>query len=131
MAAVDRIGGAERRSKRPGASALLAAAGILAGLGASSCCVLPLALFGLGVSGAWIGHLTALSPYQPIFASVAVACVVLGLLHLRRRPTECTDGQACGRSLSSRAVKGSLCVAAALVGLAVTFPLAAQLIFRP
>jgi mercuric ion transport protein len=40
---------------------------ITAALAASSCCVIPLVLFTLGVSGAWISHLTALAPYQPLF----------------------------------------------------------------
>ena len=31
-------------------------------MAASSCCTLPLVLFGLGVSGAWIGNLTQLAP---------------------------------------------------------------------
>jgi len=30
---------------------------------ASSCCILPLALFTVGISGAWIANLTALEPY--------------------------------------------------------------------
>src|SRR5258708_24664719 len=54
---------------------LLAAGGILAALGAASCCVIPFALFMLGVSGAWIGNLTALEPYQPIFAIIAAGCL--------------------------------------------------------
>jgi mercuric ion transport protein len=37
--------------------------GALAALGAASCCVVPFALFALGISGAWIGNLTALAPY--------------------------------------------------------------------
>jgi mercuric ion transport protein len=37
---------------------LMAAGGLLGALAASSCCVLPLALFALGVSGAWIGNFT-------------------------------------------------------------------------
>ena len=45
--------------------ALLAASGMLAALAASSCCILPLALFSIGVSGAWIGNFTRLAPYQP------------------------------------------------------------------
>jgi mercuric ion transport protein len=52
--------------ERQGLKTALAAGGILAALGASSCCVLPFALFTLGVSGAWISNLTALAPYQPI-----------------------------------------------------------------
>ncbi len=34
---------------------LVAAGGILGALAASSCCILPLVLFSLGISGAWIG----------------------------------------------------------------------------
>src|SRR6516162_6403875 len=44
---------------------ILTAAGLLAGLAGSACCVLPLALFALGISGTWIGNLTQLAPFQP------------------------------------------------------------------
>src|SRR5260221_7710285 len=44
---------------------LVAAGGLLGAVAASSCCIVPLILFGLGVSGAWIGNLTRLAPYQP------------------------------------------------------------------
>ena len=50
-----------------GGQRLMAAGGILGALAASSCCIVPLALIGLGVSGAWIGNLTRLAPYQPCF----------------------------------------------------------------
>ncbi|MGH6880679.1 MAG: mercuric transporter MerT family protein, partial [Hypericibacter sp.] len=45
---------------------LIAAGGVLGALAAMSCCILPLVLFALGISGAWIGNLTALAPYQPV-----------------------------------------------------------------
>jgi mercuric ion transport protein len=45
------------------APALVAMGGLLGAVAASSCCVLPLVLFGLSVSGAWIGNLTQLAPY--------------------------------------------------------------------
>src|SRR5260370_18991670 len=54
---------------------LLTAGGALGALAASSCCVVPLALFGLGVSGAWIGKLTQLAPYQPYFIAATAACL--------------------------------------------------------
>src|SRR5215467_13430664 len=44
-----------------GKAGLAAAGGILGALAASSCCIVPLALFTLGTSGAWIGNLTALA----------------------------------------------------------------------
>ena len=54
---------------------LVAAGGILGALAASSCCILPLVLFGLGVSGAWIGNLTWLAPYQPYFIAAVTNSV--------------------------------------------------------
>ena len=53
--------------------AMLAFGGLLGALAAASCCIMPLVLFGLGVSGAWIGNLTRLAPYQPIFIAASLA----------------------------------------------------------
>lgn len=47
----------------------IAAGGILGALAASSCCILPLVLFSLGITGAWIANFTALAPYKPYFAA--------------------------------------------------------------
>jgi mercuric ion transport protein len=57
---------------------LVAVGGVLAAIAASSCCIVPLLLFSLGVSGAWIGNLTRLAPYQPIFVAVTLACLGCG-----------------------------------------------------
>jgi mercuric ion transport protein len=40
--------------------------GGLAAILASTCCLGPLVLVALGLSGAWIGNLTRLEPYRPI-----------------------------------------------------------------
>ena len=45
------------------------AGAVLAGIGASACCVGPLLLLSMGIGGAWIVHLTALEPYRPVFLS--------------------------------------------------------------
>src|SRR5258708_4033105 len=57
---------------------LLAGGGVLGALAASSCCLVPLALFGIGVGGTWIGYLTRLAPYQPYFLGFAVVCLGIG-----------------------------------------------------
>lgn len=49
-------------SRRPGSGALLV--GGLAAILASTCCLGPLVLVALGVSGAWIANLTKLEPAQ-------------------------------------------------------------------
>ena len=46
-------------------------AGGLAAILASTCCLGPLVLVALGFSGAWIGNLTILEPYRPIFIGAA------------------------------------------------------------
>ena len=53
-----------------GQERLLAAGGIVGAIIAASCCVVPLVLVTLGVSGAWISSLTALEPYKPYFLTV-------------------------------------------------------------
>ncbi|MBJ6128242.1 mercuric transporter MerT family protein [Microvirga splendida] len=108
---------------------LLAVGGLLAALGASSCCVLPLALFGFGVGGAWIGNLTALAPYQPAFVAVAVAFLTFGFWRIYRQPkAACAPGSSCARPGSSRIAKIGLWTAAVLVLAAVTFPYTAPLL---
>ncbi|KMO43011.1 mercury transporter MerT [Methylobacterium variabile] len=106
---------------------LAAAGGILAALGASSCCILPLVLFSLGVSGAWIGNLTALARYQPLFIAAAVAFLGFGFWRAYRRPAACAADGPCARPGSSRIVKVGLWAAAVLILAAVTFPYTASL----
>src|SRR5215831_1112357 len=99
--------------------ALLAAGGLLGALAASSCCILPLALFGLGVSGAWIGNFTRLAPYQPIFIAATLAFLGYGYWLVFRSATRaCAEGEACARPLPNRIVKTSLIVATILVAAA-------------
>jgi mercuric ion transport protein len=111
-------GGADRA--RP----WLAIGGVLAAIGASSCCVLPFLFFVLGVSGAWIGNLTALAPYQPIFLAVAAGFIGLGFWRVYRRPVaiDCAQDQWCARPRSQWLTKAALWAATALVVLALAFP---------
>jgi mercuric ion transport protein len=108
----------------------LMAAGSLAGaLAASSCCILPLVLFSLGVSGAWIGNLTQLAPYQPFFIAATIACLGYGYwLVYRSSKVACAGGGACARPLSNRLVQVGLIVAMVLVIVAVGFYFLASLL---
>jgi len=100
-------------------AAALAAGSLLAALAASSCCILPLVLFSLGVSGAWIGSFTPLAAYQPIFIVATLACLGAGAW-LNRRTTgdACSEADVCPRALPRRLVKVALVVAAMLVAAA-------------
>src|SRR5205809_5967620 len=107
---------------------LMAAGGLLGALAASSCCILPLALFGLGVSGAWIGNFTRLAPYQPCFVAVTLAFLGYGYWLVYRSSTRaCADGEACARPLPNRIVKTSLILATILVVAALGFDFIALL----
>lgn len=108
---------------------LMAVGGLLGALVASSCCLLPLVLFGLGVSGAWIGNLTQLAPYQPLFIAATIACLGYGYwLVYRSAKVACADGEACARPLSNRLVQLGLIVATVLVVAAIGFDFLAPLL---
>ena len=95
---------------------LMAAGGLLGALAASSCCILPLVLFGLGVSGAWIGNFTRLAPYQSCFIAATIALLGCGYWLAYRSPKlACADGEACARPLPNRIVKTSLILATILL----------------
>src|SRR6266436_2085144 len=95
---------------------LMAAGGLLGALAVSSCCILPLVLFSLGVSGAWIGNFTQLAPYQPYFIAATIACLGYGYwLVYRSSNIACADGESCARQVPNRLVKLGLILATVLV----------------
>ncbi len=107
---------------------LMAAGGLLGALAASSCCILPLVLFSLGVSGAWIGNFTQLAPYQPYFIAATIAFLGCGYwLVYRASRVACADGEACARPMPNRLVKLGLLLATALVVAAIGFDFLAPL----
>ncbi|WP_194713267.1 mercuric transporter MerT family protein [Noviherbaspirillum soli] len=71
------------------------AAGVLAAIGASLCCVAPLLLLMLGVSGAWIASLVATEPYRPALVAVALLFFALACRRLYFAPSPCIPGQVC------------------------------------
>ena len=107
----------------------LAVGGVLGALAASSCCIAPLVLFALGVSGAWIANLTQLAPYQPFFIAATAACLGAGYwLVYRARKVACADGETCARPLPKRFVKVGLVLASILAGGALAFDFLAPLL---
>jgi mercuric ion transport protein len=101
---------------------VMAAGGILGALAASSCCLLPLVFVSLGVSGAWIGNLTALAPYQPYILALTIVMLGYGFYSVYWRTQQaCADGT-CARPLPNRAVKVGLWLGTTLVAVALIFP---------
>lgn len=104
-------------------SRLAAVGGILGAIAASTCCVLPFALFTLGVSGAWVGNLTALEPYQPYFIAVTVAFLAYGYYAVYWKAKKaCAEGTYCASPKSTRFTRIGLWTATVLVILAYAFP---------
>ncbi len=102
---------------------LIAVGGVLGAIAATSCCIVPLALFSLGITGAWIGNLAALTPYQPIIIPITLGFLGYGyyLVYWKRRKAY-AEGSACARPLPNRIVKSTLWVATILVAAAIAFP---------
>ena len=106
-----------------GGGALLA--GGIAAILASTCCLGPLVLITIGVSGAWISNLTVLEPYQPIFVGVAVIALPLAWRRIWRPAAACEPGQVCAIPRVNRAYKMLFWVVVALVIAALGFPVIA------
>ena len=97
---------------------IIAAGGILGALAASTCCIVPLILFSLGVSGAWIGNLTALEPYKLIFIVITLGFLGYGYWMVYRKPKACAEGETCARPLPNRLVKTALWASTLLIVIA-------------
>src|SRR5712671_2475965 len=69
--------------------------GGLAAILASTCCLGPLVLVTLGFSGAWIGNLTVLEPYRPIFIGVALVALFFAWRRIFRPSHDCKPGEVC------------------------------------
>lgn len=114
----------------PRTTEFLAIGGLLGALAASSCCILPLVLFSVGVSGAWIGHLTRLAPYQPYILAGTLTCLGYGYWSVYR-VRRCAKSEACAVPVPNRFVKVGLILATVLaitaLGLDFLAPLFADL----
>lgn len=69
--------------------------GVVAAGGAGLCCAGPFVLLLLGVSGSWIGNLTLLEPYRPIFIVLALVSFSFAGWKVYRPVEDCEPGTAC------------------------------------
>ena len=97
---------------------LLAVGGVLGAIAASSCCVLPLVFVSVGISGAWIGALAGLAPYQPIFLVFAAGCIAAGFWSTYGRKQIACDGLECRTPVSRRVTKAALWVGSIILVMA-------------
>ena len=104
----------------------LLVAGGLAAILASACCLGPLILIALGVSGAWIANLTILEPYRPVAAGVAIVALFFAWPRIWRPAVTCAPAVACAVPQVKRAYKLLFGVVVALVVIALGFPYVAH-----
>ncbi len=96
--------------------------GGIAAILASTCCLGPLVLVALGFSGAWIGNLTVLEPYRPIFIGAALVALFLAGRRIFRPVEACKPGEVCALPQVRVAYKVIFWIVAALVLVALAFP---------
>jgi mercuric ion transport protein len=114
-------------SDQTGSGALLL--GGLAAILASTCCVGPLVLVSLGLSGAWIGNLTLLEPYRPFFIAGALVALFFAGRRIFRPEHDCQPGEVCAVPRTRRIYKIAFGVVSALVLIALVYPHVAKLFY--
>ena len=105
------------------------ALGGLAAILASTCCLGPLILVGLGFSGAWIGNLTALEPYRPWFIGIALIALFFAWRRIYRPAQICAPGEVCATPQARTAYKVLFWLVAVMVLVAFAFPYAMPLFY--
>ena len=113
-------GGQTTKSSRSGSIALFS--GGLAAILASTCCLGPLVLVTLGVSGAWIGNLTLLEPYRPFFIVIALVALFFAWRSIYQTAQACKPGEVCALPPTRRLYKFLFWASAVLTLLALVYP---------
>lgn len=107
-------------SPKGGYRALLA--GGVAAILASTCCLGPLVLLTLGFGGAWIGTLTGLEPYRPLFIGAALVALFFAWRRVWRPANACAPAEVCAIPQVRRTYRLLFGAVAVLVLIAFGFP---------
>jgi len=106
----------------------LVALAVLASLLASTCCVLPLVLVLVGITGAWMSTLVAMKPLTPY--AIAVTVGALGWAGwLLFRPARACDVETGDCATTRPAMRRVFIGCAVFIALLLGFPLAAPLFY--
>ncbi len=114
------VGAVNNSRERTGSGALFV--GGLAAILASTCCLGPLLLVAVGLSGAWIGNLTRLEPYRPFFIGAAVVALFFAGRRIFRPAHACEPGEVCAVPRTRRIYKILFVTVSVLVLVALVFP---------
>src|SRR5437016_10903437 len=122
-----KFGTVENSRERTGSGALIV--GGLAAILASTCCLGPLVLVALGLSGAWIGNLTRLEPYRPFFIAGALVALFFAGRHIFRPAQTCNPSEVCAVPRTRRIYKIVFGIVSVLVLVALIFPYVAKFFY--
>ncbi len=100
------------------------AGSVVSGILASACCIGPLVLGLMGISGAAFAR--RFEPFRPYLLVVTYALLGGAFYLTYRPPAACGPGEACAMPRANRAGKIMLWIAAIVVALATAFPWYAQ-----
>jgi mercuric ion transport protein len=109
-------------------SGFLAAGGVAAIL-ASTCCLGPLILVMLGFTSVWIGSLSVLEPYRPLLLGVALVTLGLAAWRIFRPAQACEADGTCPTPRSRYIQKIIFAAVAALTLVAFAFPYLARFFY--
>ena len=111
------------RQAEQGLSKATLIASILAGVAASTCCIGPLVLLMLGISGTWIGNLSAMEPFRPYLMGVTLVLLGLAFRKLYLVPqTSCAVDAPCSTPTNLRKQRITFWIVSVAVMLIMTFP---------
>lgn len=117
---------AKARPPREALGMKLMALAVVSTILASTCCVLPLALVLVGITGAWLANLAALKPVTPIFVAVALGAIGWAGYLVFRPATVCTSDPCATARPATRRI---FIACAAFIVLLLGFPLIAPLFY--
>jgi len=102
----------------------------IAAIFASACCLGPLVLVTLGISGAWISNLTALESYRPLFLTAALLAMFFAWRRIYRPRDQCQPGEACAEAQVNKVYRILFWIVAALIVAASVFPYVLPWVYR-
>lgn len=123
-----RIGGQRDTTERKPERAALAAGGVAALL-AGACCLGPLVLVSVGVSGAWLANFQLLEPYRPFFIGIAALALAFAWRRIYRPAAQCKPGEVCAMPRARRGYKVGFWSVAVLLVFMLVYPYFAPLFY--
>jgi mercuric ion transport protein len=95
---------------------------IIGAVTASLCCIGPLLLLALGISGAWVGTFTQLEFLRPIGIVITLIFLTLAFWRLYLTPQHCSIDKLCAKPGNLRVQRLMFWVISLLLILLLTFP---------